>query len=125
MSVKCNCGHVLCLHSEVAFYKQGYSGWHLIVKPEHRVDLEGENFSLRPHWNPKKSRFNPNKIFCNGCSADVGNESRVGPAEELLLCFDHKAVQLGSNYVSGSALNLSLLSGTSLVTALLLHICCI
>lgn len=82
--------------SSLCFYDQGADAWHLIVKPELKDSVLSLGLHLVPHPDHKSRRFNPHKIIHNECGMDVGNESKVGPDEEPLLCFAAKKARLGS-----------------------------
>eukprot|EP00897_Mesotaenium_endlicherianum_P007617 jgi/Mesen1/6884/ME000353S05912 len=96
--LKCRCGHPICKIDHLCFYNQNYNGWHLIAKPELH-DIVVQSLTLKPHPKVRDRRYNPHKMHCQLCEADLGNESKVGPAEEACLCFKYQAVDLPNREV--------------------------
>ena len=94
-AVSCLCGAFVCSTSQVAFFEQNPDAWHLVVRPEDRAAVES-GIDLFPHPKVKSRKFSPHKFACLSCNVELGNDSRVGPTDSPMLCFQFQKVQLSS-----------------------------
>ena len=98
MAVECGtCGGHLCSFDEVFLYEQSTAAgqWHLIVRPTCQRFVQRR---LYFYVNPKvyDRHICPYEFGCNSCEADLGNQAKVGPNMESLLCFAFDKVRLSS-----------------------------